>query len=77
MRPLLTKKGVHCDSFGNVYAGCGDGVHVWNPAGKLLGKIFTDGVAANFQFVGNGKMIICAETRLYLATFAARGTKIQ
>ncbi|KAJ6790013.1 hypothetical protein PWT90_03802 [Aphanocladium album] len=57
--------GIHCDSKGNVYAGCGDGVHVWNPSGKLLGKIFTDGTAANFQFAGDGKMVICAETRLF------------
>ncbi|XWW93840.1 hypothetical protein V2A60_001777 [Cordyceps javanica] len=68
--------GVHCDSKGNVYAGCGDGIHVWNPSGKLLGKIFTDGTAANFQFVGDGKMIICAETRLYLALFAAKAAPI-
>ncbi|KAM3457824.1 hypothetical protein MY3296_000897 [Beauveria thailandica] len=68
--------GIHCDSKGNVYAGCGDGVHVWNPSGKLLGKIFTDGGAANFQFVGDGKMIICAETRLYMALIAAKAAPI-
>ncbi|KAM3443705.1 hypothetical protein NHJ13734_001827 [Beauveria thailandica] len=68
--------GIHCDSKGNVYAGCGDGIHVWNPSGKLLGKIFTDGGAANFQFVGDGKMIICAETRLYMALIAAKAAPI-
>ncbi|KAM3511556.1 hypothetical protein MY11210_004774 [Beauveria gryllotalpidicola] len=68
--------GIHCDSKGNVYAGCGDGIHVWNPSGKLLGKIFTDGGAANFQFVGDGKMVICAETRLYLALIAAKAAPI-
>ena len=40
--------GVHCDSNGYVYAGCGDGLQVWNPAGKLIGKIFLGGVSANF-----------------------------
>lgn len=59
-----------------MYAGCGDGVHVWNPSGKLLGKIFTDGVAANFQFAGDGRMIIGAETRLYLALLAAKAAPI-
>ncbi|KAF1732852.1 Gluconolactonase [Beauveria bassiana] len=68
--------GIHCDSKGNVYVGCGDGVHVFNPSGKLLGKIFTDGGAANFQFVGDGKMVICAETRLYLALIAAKAAPI-
>ncbi|OAA60748.1 Six-bladed beta-propeller, TolB-like protein [Cordyceps fumosorosea ARSEF 2679] len=68
--------GVHCDSNGNVYAGCGDGIHVWNPSGKLLGKIFTDGPAANFQFVGDGRMIICAETRLYMALIGAKAAPI-
>lgn len=32
--------GVHCDTRGNVYAGCGDGIQVWNPSGVLMGKIF-------------------------------------
>ncbi|OAA76973.1 Six-bladed beta-propeller, TolB-like protein [Akanthomyces lecanii RCEF 1005] len=68
--------GIHCDSKGNVYAGCGDGIHVWNPWGKLLGKIFTDGPAANFQFVGDGRLVICAETRLYLALVAAKAAPI-
>ncbi|KAH7200949.1 hypothetical protein BKA60DRAFT_601118 [Fusarium oxysporum] len=45
--------GVHTDSKGRVYTGCGDGVHVWNPSGKLIGKIYTGTVAANFQFADN------------------------
>lgn len=52
-------------------------MHVWNPSGKLLGKIFTNGLSANFQFAGDGRMIICAETRLYYATLAAKGAPIQ
>lgn len=63
--------GIHCDSKGNVYAGCGDGVHVWNPSGKLIGKIYTGMNAANFQLVGNGRMIIMGRTRLFYATIAA------
>ncbi|KAI9844818.1 MAG: Thymidylate synthase [Sclerophora amabilis] len=31
--------GIKCDTAGNVYSGCGDGVHVWNSAGVLIGKI--------------------------------------
>jgi gluconolactonase len=32
-------KGVICDAKGNVFAGCGDGVEIWNPGGLLLGVI--------------------------------------
>ncbi|WXC60180.1 hypothetical protein SNK03_006041 [Fusarium graminearum] len=63
--------GIHCDSKGNVYAGCGDGVHVWNPSGKLIGKIYTGMNAANFQLAGNGRIIIMGRTRLFYATIAA------
>ncbi|KAK3329127.1 hypothetical protein B0H66DRAFT_540305 [Apodospora peruviana] len=69
--------GVHCDSKGNVYAGVGDGVHVWNPSGKLIGKIYTGRTAANFQFVGGGRMIIAGETQLYYATLAATGNLVE
>lgn len=41
--------GVHCDTKGNVYSGVGDGVHVWNPEGTLLGKIYVGETSANFQ----------------------------
>ncbi|KAI2620080.1 calcium-dependent phosphotriesterase [Hypoxylon sp. NC1633] len=65
--------GIHCDSNGNVYSGCGDGVHVWNPSGKLIGKIFLGKTSANFNFAGDGRMVICAEEDLYYATLGASG----
>ncbi|KUM55827.1 hypothetical protein ACN42_g11409 [Penicillium freii] len=68
--------GIHCDTWGNVYAGCGDGVHVWNPSGKLIGKIYLGSGTANFNFAGEGRMVICAETNLYYATLAAAGSYI-
>lgn len=68
--------GVHCDSVGRVYSGCGDGVHVWNPQGKLIGKIFTGMTVANFQFAGKGRMVIMAETKLFYATLGATGMTI-
>lgn len=67
--------GVHVDTNGNVYAGCGDGVRVWNPSGKLLGTIFLGTTSANFQFAGAGRMIIGAETKLYYVTLAAAGDR--
>ncbi|KAK1454502.1 lactonohydrolase [Colletotrichum melonis] len=69
--------GVHTDSVGRVYAGCGDGVHVFNPSGKLIGKIYTGTTAANFQFAGNGRMIITGQTKLFYVTLAASGVAIQ
>ncbi|KAK1584795.1 D-lactonohydrolase [Colletotrichum navitas] len=68
--------GVHTDTKGNVYAGCFDGVHVWNPSGKLIGKIYTGAVAANFQFAGDGRMVITGQTKLFYATFAASGVAL-
>lgn len=68
---------MHCDTRGNVYAGCGDGVQVWNPSGTLLGKIFLGSTAANFQFAGDGRMVVCAETELYYVTLAARGALVE
>ncbi|KAJ5224288.1 uncharacterized protein N7469_007791 [Penicillium citrinum] len=69
--------GVHCDSWGNVYAGCGDGVQVWNPSGKLIGKIYLGTTSANFNFAGKGRMVICAENSLYYATLAAGGSYVE
>ncbi|RBR19606.1 hypothetical protein FVER53590_10940 [Fusarium verticillioides] len=68
--------GIHCDSKGNVYAGCGDGVHVWNQSGKLIGKIYTGINAANFQFAGKGRMVIMGRTKLFYATIAASGAPL-
>lgn len=65
--------GVKSDTNGNVYAGCGDSVQVWNPSGKLIGKIYLGTTSANFAFAGDGRMVICAETELYYATLAASG----
>ena len=31
--------GIKCDTAGNVYSGCPDGINVWSPGGVLLGKI--------------------------------------
>ena len=65
------------DSKGNVYAGVGDGVHVWNPSGKLIGKIYTGRTAANFQFVGGSRILIMGETALYYVTVKAQGSYVE
>jgi gluconolactonase len=66
--------GIKCDTVGNVYSGCGDGINVWSPGGVLLGKILVDGGAANFCFGKNGEVFILNENRLWRAQLGA-GTK--
>ena len=74
--PVGLPDGVHCDSAGNVYAGVGDGVRVWDCDGKPLGEIYLGTTSANFQFAGQGRMVICAETELYYVELAAQGADI-
>ncbi|KAG9246045.1 D-lactonohydrolase-like protein-like protein [Calycina marina] len=57
--------GIKCDVHGNVYAGCGDGVEVWNAAGTLIGRILVPSGVANFCFGKEGEMFFCAEERLW------------
>jgi len=57
--------GIKVDTMGNVYAGCGDGVHVWNAGGDLAGKILVQGGVANFGFGEAGVMFLLNEKRLY------------
>ncbi|ETI46832.1 hypothetical protein F443_08839 [Phytophthora nicotianae P1569] len=57
--------GVHTDTDGNVWAGCGDGVHIWNPEGILLGKIYLGETSNNFAFAP-GKVFVFANTRAWV-----------
>ncbi|RDL39886.1 Calcium-dependent phosphotriesterase [Venustampulla echinocandica] len=83
-QPYLTKKrvfafavqgvpdGIKCDTRGNVYAGCGDGIEVWNSDGCLLGRFVVPGGGgvANFCFGKEGEMFLCAEQRLWRVQLA-------
>ncbi|KAL4964279.1 SMP-30/gluconolactonase/LRE family protein [Aspergillus stella-maris] len=60
--------GVKIDTEGNVYAGCGDGVHIWSPAGVLLGKIYLNSTSANLAFAEKGELFVLNEYRLWKAT---------
>ncbi|OAK94272.1 calcium-dependent phosphotriesterase [Phaeosphaeriaceae sp. SRC1lsM3a] len=57
--------GLHADTEGNLYAGCGDGIHVWNPEGRLLGKIWNGVETNNFAFLP-GKMLIFSNAQLWI-----------
>ena len=60
--------GIHADIAGNVWAGCGDGVHVWNDKGLLLGKIFIGETSNNFAFGPGGRMWVFSNARLWEVT---------
>ncbi|KAF2675848.1 lactonohydrolase [Lentithecium fluviatile CBS 122367] len=49
--------GIHTDTEGNVWAGCGDGVHVWSPEGALLGKVWVGVESNNFAFLPGGVLV--------------------
>ena len=59
--------GVKVDSMGNVYAGEGDGVAVWNPRGDLVGKILVEGGCSNFGFGEPGVLYLLNEEKLFRA----------
>lgn len=63
--------GIKTDANGNVYAGCGDGVNVWNAGGKLLGKVVVEGGASNFVLGPHGELWILAEGTMWEAKLAA------
>ncbi|KAF9451568.1 calcium-dependent phosphotriesterase [Macrolepiota fuliginosa MF-IS2] len=65
--------GLQVDTEGNLFTGCGDGVHVLATDGTLLGKIFTGTLSANMVFAPPNRMVILAETKVFLAKIVAQG----
>ncbi|KPI43308.1 uncharacterized protein AB675_6859 [Cyphellophora attinorum] len=63
--PGRVPDGIKCDTMGNVYSGCLDGVEVWNPEGVPLGVIAIEGGVANFCFGEQGVLYACNETRFW------------
>lgn len=57
--------GIHTDTEGNVWAGCGDGVHVWNPEGMLLGKIWVGVESNNLAFLP-GAVLVFSNAQLWV-----------
>lgn len=63
--------GIKVDSKGNVWAGTGAGVTVWNSAGTLLGNIAISGGASNFGFGANESTVfVLGEKLLWKALLA-------
>ncbi|KAG6911028.1 hypothetical protein DXG01_005444 [Tephrocybe rancida] len=49
------------------------GRKVWNDEGTLLGKFFLGTTSANMVFANDGRLVILAETKIFVADIAARG----
>ncbi|KAG8221531.1 calcium-dependent phosphotriesterase [Butyriboletus roseoflavus] len=64
--------GIQLDTNGNVYSGCGDGTHVWNSVGTLIGKFFINSTSAEMMLTKSG-LLILDEERIYLANIQAQG----
>lgn len=70
----LLPDGIKCDTDGNVYSGCADGISVWSPGGVLLGKVVIPGGVANFCFGNRGFLYALNETRLWRVELAPNCT---
>jgi gluconolactonase len=65
--------GIRCDADGNIWAGAGwggedyNGVHIFSPAGELIGKIHLPEICANICFGGakRDRLFMAASTSLY------------
>ena len=67
--------GIKCDTEGNVYSGCGDGIEVWNPDGVQLGTILIKGGVANFCFGERGTIYACNETLFWKIKLNGEGVR--
>jgi gluconolactonase len=69
--------GFRCDEDGRLWVSAGDGVHVYDPEGTLLGKIHVPEVVANLCFGGpkRNRLFICGTTSLYSLMVMANGAK--
>ncbi|OJA16434.1 hypothetical protein AZE42_03800 [Rhizopogon vesiculosus] len=67
--------GIQLDTIGNVYSGCGEGTHVWNAQGTLIGKFYLNSTTAQMIFTKSGLVILDEET-IYLANIQAQGVDL-
>lgn len=59
--------GFRVDTEGNIWSSAGDGIHCFDPSGKLIGKILVPEVVANVTFGGPAmnRLFITATTSVY------------
>jgi gluconolactonase len=67
--------GIRADASGRVYSSAGDGVHIFSPEGKLIGKILVPESPANLCFGGADfkTLYITARTGLYKIDLSVEG----
>lgn len=69
--------GMRLDIQGNIYVGALDGIHVYDPAGKMIGKILLPKQTANLTFGGkdNNILFICSSNSLWAIKLNTKGAK--
>lgn len=69
--------GFRLDEAGRIWSSAGDGVHVYDPDGTLLGKVLVPEGVANVAWGGakRNRLYICATTSLYAVLLPLRGAK--
>ena len=69
--------GIRCDNAGRIWSSAGDGVQVFAPDGKLIGKIFVPESPANLCFGGPGgkTLYITARKSLYAISTSVTAAK--
>jgi gluconolactonase len=67
--------GFRLDEHGRIWTSAGDGVHVYDPEGTLLGKVLVPEPVANVAWGGakRNRLYICATTSLYAILLPVRG----
>lgn len=70
--------GLRVDIYGHVWTSAGDGVHCFDPAGNLLGKIRIPEATANLTFGGHrrNRLFITASSSLYSIFVATTGAQM-
>jgi gluconolactonase len=69
--------GFRLDSDGRIWSSAGDGVHVLDPDGTLIGKVHVPETVANVVFGGpkGNRLYICGTTSLYAVLLPVTGAK--
>jgi len=70
--------GIRTDANGNLWSSAGDGVHCFDPEGKLIGKILVPQTVANLTFGGprRNRLFIAATRSLYSLYVAVTGSQV-
>ncbi|KAJ4991243.1 Gluconolactonase 2 [Stagonosporopsis vannaccii] len=68
--------GVHRDLEGNVWADCGDSVHIWSPEGSLLGKAWTFSWTPTFALLPDADLVFSNAQLCIVEEISAKGSDI-